>query len=147
MMDYRHVGVASQFSPPFAAIFAEAKHFASHCGADQEVVHAAAFDSEKEERFVEALGQRAEVRWAEGETAARAIIAAVENFAYDLLIAGTLHRKTDYKPFTGDVARELLRNARCDLLLLPRPLEKPAPPQHIVFNLEPPTRLLVVRGD
>ena len=64
-------------------------------------------------------------------------ITAVENFAYELLIAGTLHRETDDKPFAGDVARELLRNAPCDLLLVPRPLEEPTPPQHIVFAFEP----------
>ena len=137
MMDYQHVGVASTFSPTFTGVLAEAKRFASHCGADLEIVHAAAFDIEKEKRFLGALGQWAEIRWVEGETAASAIIAAVENFAYDLLIAGTLHREMDDKPFAGDVAPELLRNAPCDLLLVPRPVEDPPPPQHIVFAFEP----------
>ena len=92
MMDYQHVGVASTFSPTFTGVLAEAKRFASHCGADLEIMHAGAFDIEKEKRFLGALGQRAEIRWVEGETAASAIIAAAENFAYDLLIAGTPHR-------------------------------------------------------
>ena len=92
MTAYQHVGVASDFSPTFSAVLAEAKRFSSHCGADLEIVHAGAFDSEKERRFFEALGQRAQIRWIRGETIARAIIAAVENFAYELLIAGTLHR-------------------------------------------------------
>jgi hypothetical protein len=96
-----------------------------------------AFDIEKETRFLEALGQRAAIRWVEGETAASVIITAVEDFAYDLLVAGTPHRHMDDKPFAGDVAPELLRNAPCDLLLVPRPLEDPAPPQHIVFAFEP----------
>jgi len=137
MMDYRHVGVASTFSPTFTAVLAEAERFASHCGADLEIVHAAAFDIGKEERFLEALGRRAEIRWVEGETAALAIIAAVEHFAYDLLIAGTLYRERDDKPFAGDVAGELLRKVPCDLLLVPRPLDEPVPPQHIVFAFEP----------
>jgi nucleotide-binding universal stress UspA family protein len=137
MMDYQHVGVASTFSPTFTGVLAEAKRFASHCGADLEIMHAGAFDIEKQKRFLGALGQRAEIRWVEGETAASAIIAAGENFAYDLLIAGTPHREIDDKPFAGDVAQELLRNAPCDLLLVPRPLEDPPPPQHIVFAFEP----------
>jgi Universal stress protein family len=137
MMDYQHVGVASTFSPTFTGVLAEAKRFASHCGADLEIMHAGAFDIEKEKRFLGALGQRAEIRWVEGETAAKAIIAAVETFAYDLLIAGTPHREMDDKPFAGAVASELLRNASCDLLLVPRPLEDPPPPQHIVFAFEP----------
>jgi hypothetical protein len=82
MMDYLHVSVASTFSPTFIGVLAEAKRFASHCGADLEIVHAGAFDVEKEKRFLGALGQRAELRWVEGETAAKAIVAAVENFAY-----------------------------------------------------------------
>ena len=86
-MDYQHVGVASTFSPTFTGVLAEAKRFASHCGADLEIMHAGAFDIEKEKRFLGALRQRAEIRWVEGETAASAIIAAVEYFAYDLLIA------------------------------------------------------------
>jgi universal stress protein family protein len=136
MTAYQHVGVASDFSPTFAAVLAEAKRFSSHCGADLEIVHAGAFDSEKEKRFLEALGQPTQIRWAQGETIARAIIAAAENFAYELLVAGTLHRETEDKSFAGDVARELLRSAPCDLLLVPRPLEDPLPPQHIVFAFE-----------
>jgi nucleotide-binding universal stress UspA family protein len=137
MTAYQHAGVASDFSPTFTAVLAEAKSFARHCGADLEIVHAGAFDSEKEKRFLEALGQRAQIRWVQGKTIGGAIIAAVENLAYGLLIAGTLHRETDDKPFAGNVARELLRSAPCDLLLVPRPLEEPTPPQHIVFALEP----------
>jgi len=93
MMNYQHVGVASTFSPTFSAVLAEAKCFAIHCGADLEVVHAAAFDIEKEKRFVAALGQRASIRWVAGENAAHAIIAAVKEFAYNLLIAGTPDRE------------------------------------------------------
>jgi nucleotide-binding universal stress UspA family protein len=137
MMNYQHVGVASTFSPTFSAVLAEAKCFAIHCGADLEVVHAAAFDIEKEKRFVAALGQRASIRWVAGENAAHAIIAAVKEFAYNLLIAGTPDRETDDKPFAGNVAPELLRNAPCDLLLVPRPMEEPRAPQHILFISEP----------
>ena len=54
MTDYQHVGVASDFSPTFTAVLAEAKSFARHCGADLEIVHVADFDSEKERRFLEA---------------------------------------------------------------------------------------------
>jgi universal stress protein family protein len=137
MMDYQHVGVAATFSPTFTGVLAEAKRFAGHCGADLEIVHVGAFDIEKEKRFLEALGQRVAIRWVEGGTTASAIITAVEDFAYDLLLAGTPHRHLDDKSFAGDVAPELLRNAPCDLLLVPRPSEDPPPPQHIVFAFEP----------
>jgi nucleotide-binding universal stress UspA family protein len=137
MTAYQRVGVASDFSPTFTAVLAEAKRFASHCGADLEIVHAAAFDPEKERRFLDALGQSAQIRWVQGETIAGAIIGAVDDFAYELLIAGTIHRETDDRPFVGDVARELLHNVPCDLLLVPRPLDEPPAPEHIVFAFEP----------
>jgi len=70
MTAYQHVGVASDFSPTFTAVLAEAKRFSSHCGADLEIVHAGAFDSEKEKRFLEALGQPTQIRWVQGETIA-----------------------------------------------------------------------------
>jgi hypothetical protein len=46
-----------------------------------EIVHAGAFDIEKETRFLEAIGQLAAIRWVEGEMAASAIITAVGDFA------------------------------------------------------------------
>jgi nucleotide-binding universal stress UspA family protein len=61
----------------------------------------------------------------------------VKDFAYDLLIAGTPGRETDDKPFAGNVAAELLLNAPCDLLMVPRPLTHPTPPKHITFVFEP----------
>jgi hypothetical protein len=64
---FQHVGVAATFSPTFTGVLAEAKHFASHCGADLEIVHAGVLDIEKEKRFLDALGQRAAIRWVEGE--------------------------------------------------------------------------------
>ena len=65
MITYRRAGVASTFSPTFEAVIAEAVSFARHCGAELEIVHAAAFDAEKEKRFLEAMGRAAAIRWVE----------------------------------------------------------------------------------
>lgn len=62
-MDYKRAGVASTFSPTFAAVLAEADCFAKHCGTELEVIHAAAYDEGKERRFQKALGRDATVRW------------------------------------------------------------------------------------
>ena len=59
-MTYRRAGVASTFSPTFAAVLAEAGSFARHCGAELEIIHAAAFDAEKEKLFFETIGRSAE---------------------------------------------------------------------------------------
>lgn len=136
-MKYQRAGVASTFSPTFAAVIAEADAFAHHCGAGLEIIHAAAFDSEKEKRFLAALGRKSLIRWVEAESPARAIIGAAYDYQYQLLIAGALQTEDTDRSFTSSVARELLRRAPCDLLLVPRPQEAPAPLRHMVFAADP----------
>lgn len=134
-MTYRRAAVASTFSPTFAAVLAEAGCFARHCGAALEVLHAAAYAPEKESRFREALGAGVKICWVEKENPASALLSIAGR--YDLLIAGALQREDGSRPYTSGVARELLRSAPGDLLLVPRPMEQPGPPDHIVFALEP----------
>src|SRR6201999_4341465 len=50
----------------------------------------------------------------------------------DLLVAGAMETQTVHRNFTGDVARELLRRAPCDLLLYTEPKEDPKPPEGIL---------------
>ena len=137
MMTYRRVGVASTFSPTFAAVLAEAGSFARHCGAELEIIHAAAFDAEKEKRFIETMGRSAAIRWVDENPPSQAIIAAAQDYDYELLIAGALACEDCDRPFTSSVARELMRDAPCDLLLVPRPLEAPEVMRRVVFALEP----------
>jgi hypothetical protein len=137
MMTYRRAGVASTFSPTFTAVLAEADSFARRCGAELEIIHAAEFDAEKERRFFEAMGQDASIRWVNQHPPAQAIITAARNYDYGLVIAGALQVEDADRPFTSSVARELLRDAPCDLLLVPRPLKSPDIFRRVVFALEP----------
>ncbi len=137
MMTYRRAGVASTFSPTFAAVLAEAGSFARHCGAELEIIHAAEFDAEKEKRFFETMGPGAAIRWINKEPPAQAIISAAVDYDYQLLIAGALQYEDADKPFTSSVARELMRDAPCDLLLVPRPLDSPDVVRRVVFALQP----------
>ena len=137
MTTYRRAGVASTFSPTFAAVLAEAGSFARHCGAELEIIHAAEFDAEKEKLFFKAIGRSAEIRWVNEGPPSQAIIAAAQNHDYELLIAGALQFEEADRPFTSSVARELMRDAPCDLLLVPKPLESPNVLRRVVFALEP----------
>ena len=137
MRTYQRAAVASTFSPTFAAVLAEAGSFARHCGAELEIIHASAFDAEKEKLFQERIGPDAPIRWMEKGPPAQAIISAAQDYAYELLIAGALQYEDADKPFTSGVARELMREAPCDLLLVPRPLESPEVLRRVVFALEP----------
>lgn len=137
MTTYRRAGVASTFSPTFAAVLAEAESFARHCGAELEIIHAAEFDAEKERRFFKAMGQDAAIRWVNQHPPAQAIISAAQDYDYEVVIAGALQVEDADIPFTSSVARELMREAPCDLLLVPRPLESPKVLRRVVFALEP----------
>lgn len=135
MKSYRKAAVASTFSPTFAAVLAEAKCFAGHCDASLDILHAAARTEEKELRFREVLGAGTEIRWVEKESPSAALLSVACD--YELLIAGALQREDGERPFTSSVARDLLRSASCDLLLVPRPVEAAEPPAHIVLALDP----------
>lgn len=135
MKPYRRAAVASTFSPTFAAVLAEAGCFSRHCAASLEVLHAAARSDEKEARFQEILGAGAPIRWVEKESPSAALLSVAGE--YELLIAGALQREDGERPYTSSVARDLLRSASCDLLLVPRPVKDPRPPEHVVLALEP----------
>ena len=137
MRTYRRVAVASTFSPTFEAVLAEAEFFARHCGAELEIVHAAQFDPVKERRFLEVVGRDAAIRWVNKHPPAQAIISAAQDYDYELVIAGALQVEDADRPFTSSVARELMREAPCDLLLVPRPLDSPDILRRVVFALEP----------
>lgn len=137
MMSYRRVAVASNFSPTFADVLAEADRFARNHGAELDVLHAAAYDASKESRFAETLGRSVAIRWLPDGAPAEAIAAAAGEYSYDLVIAGALQREDADKPYTSGVARELLRLTPCDLLLIPGPSAAAPPVNHGVFVLEP----------
>ena len=136
-MIYKRIAVASNFSPTFADVLAEAMRFARQCEAVLEVIHAAAYEEEKERRFREAIGSDMVIRWIDGATPAAAIAQAASDFHYDLVIAGALAKEDGDRPFTNGVARQLIDSLGCDLLLLPGPVGERGPLEHFVFVFEP----------
>jgi hypothetical protein len=100
------------------------------------LIHADEFTQEKEDRFRSALrdlqlDSGAAIRFEPGEPA-EAILKVQHEESIDLLVAGAMETESVHRNFTGDVARELLRRARCDLLLYTEPKENPNPPKGIL---------------
>lgn len=132
---YRRVGVATTFSPRFLAVLAEAGLICRYLSAPFCLIHADAFNSEKEARFRAALVKlnldlESEVRFEPGEPV-ESILKAQREEKIDLLIAGALETETVHRNFAGHVARELLRQAPCDLMLYTEPKEEPVAPASI----------------
>jgi nucleotide-binding universal stress UspA family protein len=138
---YRHIGVASTFSPRFHAVLAEADNFARRFASPLSVIHAAPEQEEAAARFRAALTKlerEAEtgILWSVADSPTDAILNACSANSIDLLLAGALERESDHRNFVGGVARELLQRAPCDLLLLPKPIEEPSSFTRVVVEVD-----------
>ena len=123
---YKKIALAATFSPRLLPLLAEAGRLAEKIRCDFSLIHAGAEDEEKREKFETAfkevsLSRRPAIHWArEGEPEA-AILRTVKEQGIDLLIAGALEKETSGRQYVGNVARTLLRDAPCSLLLFTEP--------------------------
>ena len=68
-----------------------------------------------------------------GGDPAEGILRAVAQNNVDLVVAGALEKEAALHPFLGNVARRLLREATCSVLLFTNPERDPKPLHRIVF--------------
>jgi nucleotide-binding universal stress UspA family protein len=134
---YRNIAVASTFSPRFKKVLAEAKRIRDRMGAELSVVYVGEKTAETTRKFSEVLAElqlpaNSSILYGEGDPA-EAILKAVEENEVDLIVAGALEKEAVLRPFLGDVARRLVRDARCSVLLFTKPEEEPKPLRRIVF--------------
>jgi nucleotide-binding universal stress UspA family protein len=121
------------------AVLAEAGRMSGSLSAPFCLIHADTFDPSKEERFRDALRQlalddRVKIHFEPGDPF-DAILKAQKKADIDLLVAGAMETETVHRNFTGNVARELLRHAPCDLLLYTEPKEQPNPPEALLVAI------------
>ena len=64
---------------------------------------------------------------------ADAILEAVKANNVELIVAGALEKEVVLRPFLGNVARRLVREARCSVMLFTKPEREPKPLRSIVF--------------
>jgi nucleotide-binding universal stress UspA family protein len=124
------VAVASTFSPRFLPMLIQAKAIATLLGRPLEIIHAGAENAENHDRFAEAfaeLGFSAPIHWHEAPLPSTAIIDAVRDAGISLLVAGAMERDIEGRFFLGKVARVLVREAPCSLLLFANPGREPIP--------------------
>ena len=136
---YRRIGVATTFSPRFLAVLAEAGKICHSIPAPLCLIHADVFDAEKKARFHDALhrlnlDEQSEIHFEPGEPV-QSILKAQREKCIDLLVAGALETEGIHRNFTGNVSRELLRKAPCDLMLYTEPKEEPEVPEAILVAI------------
>ena len=134
---YKTIAVATTFSPRFKQVLAEAKRIRDRFGAELQLIHVGKRDQETPRKFSDVLAELelpadSPIHYEEGDPA-EAILAAVLRENIDMLIAGALEKEIVLHQFLGNVARRLVREANCSVMLFTHPQKNPKPLRRIVF--------------
>lgn len=137
---YRSIGVAAAFSPRFHQVLAEANRIRDRFAARLSMIYVGKRDATTTQKFAEAIAKLklppdSAVHYEEGEPAS-GILAGARKLSIELLIAGALEKKAIHRQFLGDVARRLVREATCSVMLFTHPELEPKAFRHIVFMAE-----------
>lgn len=136
---FKHIAIAIDFSPFMDAILAEGKRLSHLYGAALSVIHIGKDDSQRKEQLREAIlradlgEQSTQIFWETGDPVEK-IISIARGQEVDLIIAAASKKKNLLEYYTGSVAREMLRNAYCSVLLYVRPGEQPEGFRNIVVK-------------
>jgi nucleotide-binding universal stress UspA family protein len=137
---YQTVGVASTFSPRFVHVLAEAKRIRDRLGVDLDLIYAGELTDETTARFGDVLEQlklpRDSKIYYEPGNPADSILAAIRKHDINLIVAGALEKEVVFHPFLGNVARRLVREAPCSVMLFTHPETDPKPLRRIVFIVD-----------
>src|SRR5436190_20352020 len=134
---YKTIAVATTFSPRFKQVLSEAKRIRDRFSADLHLIHVGGRTDETSRKFRAVLAELdlpadSPIHY-EQDGPAEAILGALAREKIDLVVAGALEKESVLHPFLGNVARRLVREARCAVMLFTRPAIKPRPLRRIVF--------------
>jgi nucleotide-binding universal stress UspA family protein len=134
---YKTIAVASTFSPRFKQVLAEAKRIRDRFSADLHLIYSGERNEEIAKKFSDALEQLelpldSKIHYEKGDPA-DAILRALAREKIDVIVAGALEKEVVLHQFLGNVARRLVREAHCSVMLFTKPAFKPRPLRRIVF--------------
>lgn len=134
---YSKIAVASTFSPRFEQVLSEAKRIRDRFGSSLSLIYIGERTDETTKKFVTILDRLklptdSPVHYGQGDPA-DGILRAIADHNVDLVVAGALEKEAVLHPFLGNVARRLLRDAPCSVVLFTHPELEPRPLRRIVF--------------
>jgi nucleotide-binding universal stress UspA family protein len=134
---YKTIAVASTFSPRFKQVLAEAKRIRDRFSADLHLIYSGERNEEIAKKFSDALEQLelpldSKIHYEKGDPA-DAILRALAREKIDVIVAGALEKEVVLHQFLGNVARRLVREAHCSVMLFTKPAFEPRPLRRIVF--------------
>ncbi len=134
---YRTIAAASTFSPRFRSVLAEAKRIRDRFSSDLHLIYVGQRTDETNAKFSEVFHELglpldSTIHYEQGD-AADSILRVVNNQKVDMIVAGALEKEVVLHPFLGNVARRLVREAGCSVMLFTHPEMEPKPLRRIVF--------------
>jgi nucleotide-binding universal stress UspA family protein len=137
---YRTVAVASTFSPRFLQVLAEGKRIRDRLASQLHLIYVGKRDEQTTRKFSSAFRQLdlpmdSTIHYHEGDPAVAILEAASVN-GIDLIVAGALEKEAVLRQFLGNVARRLVREATCSVMLFTKPERDPKPLCRIVLMAE-----------
>lgn len=137
----RKIGLAIAFSPTAVAMLAEAARLAGWFQAELVLIHVGDRTPDAEQKMASLINESAcsiikhTIVWQHGRPT-REILKACKTYKIDLLIAGALKKENLVHYYMGTVARQIMRNAECSILMITNPQVKPDHYKNIVVNAE-----------
>jgi nucleotide-binding universal stress UspA family protein len=118
-------------------VLAEAKRVRDRLAAELNLIYVGEKDPQTTKRFSDALGEiglpaESKIHYQEGSPA-DAILKVIADQHVELVVAGALEKEVVLRAFVGNVARRLIREAPCSVMLFTKPEREPKPLKRIVF--------------
>ncbi len=134
---YRTIAVATTFSPRFEQVLSEAKRIRDRFGSRLTLIYVGERNAETVRKFRDVVNRLqlppdSAIHYQKGDPAEAILKAAAENDV-DLVVAGALEKEIVLRPFLGNVARRLVREAACSVMLFTAPERPPRPLRKMVF--------------
>ncbi|MEY2481280.1 MAG: hypothetical protein QOI04_2207 [Verrucomicrobiota bacterium] len=134
---YRTIAVASTFSPRFAQVLSEAKRIRDRFGSSLNLIYVGEATEEIAKKFRDIISELelpadSPIHYQQGDPAVAILQAASANNV-DLIVAGALEKELVLRSFLGNVARRLVREASCSVMLFTKPERPTRPLRKIVF--------------
>jgi nucleotide-binding universal stress UspA family protein len=138
---FKRIGLAITFSPTGKSLLIEARRLATLFNAEMVLIHVGERTNDSEERLktlISSVGidiNSVELEWESGDPA-KAIIKKCYEKNIDLLVAGALEKESLITYYIGSVARKLMREAPCSVLILVNPQSEPKGYKKICISVD-----------
>ncbi len=125
-MIFKKLALAFTFSPNQKALLYESKYLMDLFGSELVLIHAGDKTPEAEKKINDLIEEAAidktklEIVWKNGDPI-KIILGTCDEKNVDLLIAGALEKENFLKYYIGSIARKIMREARCSVLVLSHP--------------------------